>query len=1364
MAQWYYSRRGQQRSGPCSVEQLKQLVARGELDGQDLIWREGLPRWVPIAKVAELAALLAASGAAAAASPPAPAGTPAQGTHVPRSDSNPDLARPAADRPRSTPELPKPVEELPPAAPKAAPEPALEADSRTADAPRAPAPRRTGGLLAVLHGLLPKPVLFGLYGALGALLGVLLLGELFWLLLHPTPRVIEPLALSLPPSLTVYPGGENRLPVKIARQNCQGDVLLEVVNAPKEVRFGVVTIPDKETEGELDVSATEQATPGIHEVQVRAAVPGGEVTQKIRLSINPTPPTLQISVSPVVTVYAGYSNKIIVKMVRRLFDGPVRLEVLDLPKGVNIPLVQLPEGAVEGILPVSVEKGAEPLAHRLLVEARSLKNHTIAVKEPFRLHVEPPPGKLQMTVPPVVVYPGDKNRFTVRIGRRDFNDPVQLEAESLPAGVVLPPVQIPAGATSARMEVSVAKEALAAGPLATDLVRINARALGKEKITASLPLPLKIQPPPPLLQLTVSPRASVYVGGKTRFGVRIARHRFKGPVRIEPQNRAFSLEAKAGRSPLTISSLTLEGDNTEGELEVTVDESALTSPLVVFGRPMDILIQARDLQGKVPVATDRVQFEIKAPPSDLHVSLPEKVETFQGGKFRFKVKVGRAGFAGPVQVEFPNPPSNVFLPTATIPLQLNELEIEGRASVRTEPGEYSVNLQGRGSPAPDGKTPIKAGKFRLVVKPLPPSQQPPPLDIVFVLDITNSMDPQIKGLRDGIGRFVAELKKREIDVRIGLVAFRDITVKTDDEPIKVLQFAGQPFTTDPQVFSAEVGKLRAGGGGDNPDSSLDGLEVAAKLPFRNNAQRVLLLITDEEPQTKGNSVTLAQAQQILRDKKIDQVHLVVDEKKHKKHYEPLHNVAKGRSFDLVAETTRGFADLLPILSKEIAITSAPEPEAVVTRPPPAPPPPPPPPDTPKADAPPPPPEVAVGSPVVPEPPPPGVGEPTSPPAGDPQPPTAAITAPPRVEAPTLQAVQSTQRFAEEDRIPLLIAIALWTAALAAGISLALVAGQKLYLHQTWPGLADLLRALRSGLLAGAIGGVIGQWFFQSTSGAAGWDVISRILAWGILGGLIGGGMSLFVPNLNWQRGFLGGGLGGLIGAVVFALCSLWLTDSVLGRLLGATVVGLCIGVMIALAELAFRRYWLEVTFGEREVRTFTLGPATVAVGSDDRQAAVYVPDAPPKALGYRAVGHRIFCEDFATGKTSQVPPGDQRHLGKVRMRVCSATSASPIGATLQLTQVRDLALMEGMPLTADDIPGLEPQGADGSVALVSRRPNDPKVFLLRNRSKQSWEVTDSAGNKRTVGPGLSIDLTSRCQIDFGQVKATLDPGERGSGG
>jgi hypothetical protein len=47
---WYFARNDEQR-GPHSSAELKELAAIGDLRPTDLVWREGMPEWVPANKV-----------------------------------------------------------------------------------------------------------------------------------------------------------------------------------------------------------------------------------------------------------------------------------------------------------------------------------------------------------------------------------------------------------------------------------------------------------------------------------------------------------------------------------------------------------------------------------------------------------------------------------------------------------------------------------------------------------------------------------------------------------------------------------------------------------------------------------------------------------------------------------------------------------------------------------------------------------------------------------------------------------------------------------------------------------------------------------------------------------------------------------------------------------------------------------------------------------------------------------------------------------------------------------------------------------------------------------------------------------------
>lgn len=49
-AEWHYRHRGEQK-GPVSGGELKRLATSGQIEANDLVWRDGLPKWVPASKV-----------------------------------------------------------------------------------------------------------------------------------------------------------------------------------------------------------------------------------------------------------------------------------------------------------------------------------------------------------------------------------------------------------------------------------------------------------------------------------------------------------------------------------------------------------------------------------------------------------------------------------------------------------------------------------------------------------------------------------------------------------------------------------------------------------------------------------------------------------------------------------------------------------------------------------------------------------------------------------------------------------------------------------------------------------------------------------------------------------------------------------------------------------------------------------------------------------------------------------------------------------------------------------------------------------------------------------------------------------------
>jgi Mg-chelatase subunit ChlD len=124
-----------------------------------------------------------------------------------------------------------------------------------------------------------------------------------------------------------------------------------------------------------------------------------------------------------------------------------------------------------------------------------------------------------------------------------------------------------------------------------------------------------------------------------------------------------------------------------------------------------------------------------------------------------------------------------------------------------------------------------------------------PVDIVFVLDITESMQPYIDAVKQNMINFANDLAQNHRDYRLGLVTFEDYVVSAYPDCNCAYS---KTMTADVQKFTEWVGALHAGGGGDIPEDQLDALAYAATLPFRPDAQGIIILITDAPPHVAGD--------------------------------------------------------------------------------------------------------------------------------------------------------------------------------------------------------------------------------------------------------------------------------------------------------------------------------------------------------------------------------------------------------------------------------------------------------------------------------------------------------------------------------
>lgn len=193
-------------------------------------------------------------------------------------------------------------------------------------------------------------------------------------------------------------------------------------------------------------------------------------------------------------------------------------------------------------------------------------------------------------------------------------------------------------------------------------------------------------------------------------------------------------------------------------------------------------------------------------------------------------------------------------------------------------------------------------------------------DIVFALDATGSMSDAISGVKNGIKNFALKFNDDKVSLKVGLIVFRDRFEKSD--AVIPLRFTKGSFTDDYDDFARQVDTVKADGGGDSPESSLDALDAAAQLPFRPNAQKVIILITDAAPKMPDYSgKNVLDIANILKTKGVAQLHLAIKEENGKEAYQTLQQSTRlgGAVFALNdIKNGKGFEAVMPKIGETIA--------------------------------------------------------------------------------------------------------------------------------------------------------------------------------------------------------------------------------------------------------------------------------------------------------------------------------------------------------------------------------------------------------------------------------------------------------------
>lgn len=137
------------------------------------------------------------------------------------------------------------------------------------------------------------------------------------------------------------------------------------------------------------------------------------------------------------------------------------------------------------------------------------------------------------------------------------------------------------------------------------------------------------------------------------------------------------------------------------------------------------------------------------------------------------------------------------------------------------------------------------------------------IDVVFAVDTTGSMSGLIDGAKRTVWSIAGHVRDNDpnADLRIGLVAYRDLGDEYVTRPF--------PLNGDLDAVFAELSSYRAAGGGDTPenvDAALN--DVLHKMAWRDGAKKLVFVVGDAPPASRGEVPTFEVLAREARDKQI----------------------------------------------------------------------------------------------------------------------------------------------------------------------------------------------------------------------------------------------------------------------------------------------------------------------------------------------------------------------------------------------------------------------------------------------------------------------------------------------------------------
>lgn len=266
---------------------------------------------------------------------------------------------------------------------------------------------------------------------------------------EPEPPKPQPISLADFEAITLEPGAQAKVELKVERNENQGPIKVELGELPKGITVEAPEIPDGKSSGEMTVKAAESLGDELLAQSIKVTASIGEQTASQLIAIKV--PKLNLpTVLPMsaVLLQPGQSTDVDVKLNRNGFQGAVPLRIEGAPAKVECKLASpsLEKDATKLQIKVA---GDAPDADLKVRVATTLYGRKIGADLPLKVERKPFDVK---SFKVVSLQPGEKRKIEIPIERGSYSGALEINAEDLPKGVTVTQVKVAPDKTTATLE------------------------------------------------------------------------------------------------------------------------------------------------------------------------------------------------------------------------------------------------------------------------------------------------------------------------------------------------------------------------------------------------------------------------------------------------------------------------------------------------------------------------------------------------------------------------------------------------------------------------------------------------------------------------------------------------------------------------------------------------------------------------------------------------------------------------------------------------------------------------------------------------------------------------------------------------